>query len=164
MPLNSLSTCELRNVSENYDKAGRTLLQGRVSTGSHRRYWVPNITSLTTATLLPSCFLSTQEVASARGVGGGVCEDVSGKRERAWGRTLPLYHPGAWHLDRDRRPDQGHQRPYTGRAEEDCLGWTGPPVVTVVCTKPCTSNSNNFIFILGLKKCNCTQWNFWILK
>lgn len=94
------------------------------------RHRVPNITTLTTAVLLPSCILSTQEAASARGVGGGVCEIVSGQREGVGGHSLPLCQPGARCLGRDRWPHQGHQRPNTGWAEENCLGGAGPPVDT----------------------------------
>lgn len=101
-----------------------------MSTASHQRYWVPNNTALTTEALLPSCFLSTQEVASARGVGGGVCEAVPGKREGAGGHSLPLRQPGARGLGGDGRPHQGHQRPNTGGAKEDGLGGAGTPVGT----------------------------------
>lgn len=102
----------------------------KVSTGSHHRHWVPNNTTLTAAALLPSCFLSTQEAASARGVGGWVCEVVSGEREGAGGHSLPLRQPGARCLGRDGRPHQGHQRPNPGGAEEDGVGGAGPPVDT----------------------------------
>lgn len=97
-------------------------------TGSHQRHWVSNVTTFSTTALLPSCFLSTQEVASACGVGGGVCEVMSGKREGTGGHSLPLRQPGARGLGRDGWPHQSHQRPNIGGAEEDGVGGAGPPV------------------------------------
>lgn len=91
--------------------------------------WAPDAT-LTTDALLPSCFLSTQEAAGARGVGGGVCEVVSGEIKGAGGNSLPLRQRGARGLGRDGRPHQGGQRADTGGAEEDGVGGAGPPVDT----------------------------------
>lgn len=83
-----------------------------------------------TATLLPSCFLSLQEAAAARGVRGGVCEVVSSQREGVGGHSLPLCHAGTGRLGRDRRPNQSHQGQNLGGAEEDGVGGAGPPVDT----------------------------------
>lgn len=83
--------------------------------------------------LLPSCFLSTQEAASARGVRGGLCEVVSGEREGAGDHPLPVRHPGARLLDGDGGPGKGHQGQNFGGAEEDDLGGAGP-AVGLLCT------------------------------
>lgn len=91
------------------------------------------ITALTTPALLPSCFLSAQEVASASRVRGRLCEVVPCQREGTGGHSLPLCHPGAWGLGRDGRPHQGHQRANSGGAEEDGVGGAGPPVDTCSC-------------------------------
>lgn len=99
-----------------------------MTTGSHQKYWAPYITALTTTVLLPSCFLSTQEVVFACGGGGRDREVVSGKREGTRGHSLPLRQPGARILGRDRGPHKGHQRQNTRGAEKDGLGGAGPPV------------------------------------
>lgn len=100
----------------------------KVSIASHHMHLFLNITTLTTTVLLPSCFLSTQEVASASGVRGGVCEVVSGEGEGTGGHSLPLCQPGARGLDRDRWPHPAHKRSDIGRAEEGGVGGARPTV------------------------------------
>lgn len=89
---------------------------------------VPNVTTLTAATLLPSCFLSVQEAAAACGVGGRVREDVSGEGEGVGGHSLSLRQPGARRLGGAGGAHQGHQRANPGGAEEGGVGGAGPPV------------------------------------
>lgn len=108
--------CEIRDLQYNATVA-------KASTGH-----VPNVTTLTTATLLPSCFLSVQEAAVACGVGGRVCEDVSGKGEGVGGHSLSLRQPGARRLGGAGGAHQGHQRANPGGAEEGGVGGAGPPV------------------------------------
>lgn len=104
----------------------------KVKTSVVQRSCAPNITKPTahTAELLPSCFLSTQEVSSARGVGGRVREVVSGQSEGAGGRPVSVRQRGAGGLGRTRRPHQGHQGAHPGGAEEDRVGGAGPAVDT----------------------------------
>lgn len=137
----------------------------KVSIASHHMHLFLNITTLTTTALLPSCFLSTQEVAYACGVRGGACEVVSGKGEGAGGHSLPLRQPGARGLDRDRWPHPGHKRANIGRAEEGGVGGAGPTVDTHNHTHTHTPAliSTHCIMLVCILQYLCSSLNIWAI-